>query len=119
MPESCSEAAAYITRPGEPVSAPHRPDTEKERSFLHQLSSAHFPTTYSQPPRESNVGAAERPALAVQLGGINLSVGGTAGTGVYRTGSNEPVGVQTDGIRDGVKEIFNKVRQGVERLNQP
>jgi hypothetical protein len=42
---------------------------------------------------------------------MNVSLGGPAGTGVYRTG--EGVGIQADGIRDGLKGFMGKVRQGV------
>ncbi|KAG8957908.1 vacuolar protein sorting-associated protein 45 [Tulasnella sp. 408] len=89
-------------------------------SFLHQLSSAPFPPSYTTPPRETASNpttSAERPALAVQLGNINVSVGGASGTGVYRTASTgEGISLQADGIRDGVKDLWGKVRQGVERL---
>ncbi|KAG8944244.1 vacuolar protein sorting-associated protein 45 [Tulasnella sp. 424] len=93
-------------------------------SFLHQLSSAPFPPSYAMPPPEtaSNTStSAERPALAVQLGNINVSVGGAAGTGVYRTASTgEGISLQADGLKEGVergvKDLWGKMRQGVERL---
>ncbi|KAG9018126.1 vacuolar protein sorting-associated protein 45, partial [Tulasnella sp. 427] len=93
-------------------------------SFLHQLSSAPFPPSYATPPRETAPApstSAERPALAVQLGNINVSVGGAAGTGVYRTASTgEGISLQADGLKEGVergvKDLWGKVRQGVERL---
>ena len=55
------------------------------------------------------------PALNLNLGGVNVSLGGPAGTGVYRT-SGEGVSLQADGIKDGVKTLFGKVRHGVDRI---
>jgi vacuolar protein sorting-associated protein 45 len=43
-----------------------------------------------------------------------VSLGGPAGTGVYRT-AGEGVQVQAEGIRDGVMNLFGKVKQNVER----
>ena len=88
-------------------------------SFLHQLSSASFPASYSQPPPETT-STSSTPALALQLGGINVSVGGAAGTGVYRTTGNDSGGVsmQADGLRDvreGVLDLWGKVKQNVEQ----
>ena len=56
------------------------------------------------------------PSLNLNLGGVNVSLGGPAGTGVYRTSDNSGVNIQTDGIRDGVKNLFGKVKQGVDRI---
>jgi hypothetical protein len=53
--------------------------------------------------------------LNLNLGGVNVSLGGPAGTGMYRT-SGEEFGVQADGIRDGVKSLIGKVKQGVDRI---
>lgn len=58
---------------------------------------------------------ASTPSLNVQLGGIQVSVGGPGGTGVYRTSGENAINVQADGIRDGVMNLFGKVKQGVER----
>lgn len=58
---------------------------------------------------------AAAPSLNVQLGNIQVSVGGPGGTGVYRTAGEGSIGVQADGIRDGVMNLFGKVKQGVER----
>ncbi|KAG8956503.1 vacuolar protein sorting-associated protein 45 [Tulasnella sp. 419] len=92
-------------------------------SFLQQLATAPFPPSYSLPPPDtaSSSSTADRPALALQLGGINVSVGGPAGTGVYRSTPGETsLGVQADGltreVREGVKDLWGKVRQGVEKL---
>ena len=64
------------------------------------------------PPREPQGSA----GVSLQLGGLNVSVGGAAGTGVYRGGEGIGASVQADGIRDGVRNLFGKVRQGVERI---
>jgi hypothetical protein len=49
------------------------------------------------------------PSLNLQLGNISVNVGGAAGSGVYRT-SGEGSTLQTDGIRDGVKNLMGKVK---------
>ena len=73
-----------------------------------------FPATIYQPPPES---ASTAPALNLNLpGGVNVSLGGST-TGVYRTSGEGPgVSVQADGIRDGVKSLLGKVRQGVDQI---
>jgi hypothetical protein len=83
-------------------------------SYLEMLRSAatSFPTSVYEPPPES---ASTAPALNLNLGGVNVSLGGPAGTGMYRT-SGEDFGVQTDGIRDGVRSLLGKVKQGVDRI---
>lgn len=69
-----------------------------------------FPATVYEPPPESAA-----PSLNLNLpGGVNVSLGG-GGTGVYRT-SGDAVGVQADGIRDGVMNLIGKVKQGVDRI---
>lgn len=70
-----------------------------------------FPASVYEPPPES---ASTAPALNLNLGGVNVSLGG-ANTGVYRT-SGEEFGVQADGIRDGVRDLFGKLKQGVDRI---
>lgn len=70
-----------------------------------------FPVSVYDPPPESSSNA---PVLNLNLGGVNVSLGGS-GAGVYRT-SNEGVNVQADGLRDGVLSLFDKVKQGVDRM---
>jgi vacuolar protein sorting-associated protein 45 len=79
-----------------------------------------FPASVYDPPPESNWGA---PALNLNLGSVNVSLGG-AGTGVYRKsggggGNGDSSVVQTEGIRDGVRTFMGKVRQGVDRIGIP
>ncbi len=75
-----------------------------------------FPASVYEPPPES---ASNAPALNLNLpGGVNVSLGGPAGTGVYRT-SGEGVGLQADGIRDGMMNLIGKVKQGVDRIATP
>jgi vacuolar protein sorting-associated protein 45 len=85
-----------------------------QQSYLEMIRSAasSFPASVYEPPPES---ASTAPALNLNLGGVNVSLGGAAGTGVYRT-SGEDFGVQADGIRDGVMSLFGKVKQGVDRI---
>ncbi|EPS97074.1 hypothetical protein FOMPIDRAFT_1129308 [Fomitopsis schrenkii] len=83
-------------------------------SFVEMIRSAaaNFPASVYEPPPGSS---STMPALNLNLGGVNVSLGGPAGTGVYRT-SGEGVSLQADGIKDGVKTLFGKVRQGVDRI---
>ena len=80
-------------------------------SYLEMLKDAagSFPASVYDPPPESG---STVPSLNLNLGGVNVSLGGPAGSGVYRT-SNDSVGVQTDGLRDGVMNLIGKVKQGV------
>ncbi|KAL0961322.1 hypothetical protein HGRIS_006280 [Hohenbuehelia grisea] len=75
-------------------------------SFLEMVRSAAtgFPQSVYEAPPES---ASNAPALNLNLGGVNVSLGGPAGTGVYRT-SGEAIGIQADGIRDGVNNLIRK-----------
>lgn len=86
-----------------------------------QTALTNFPPSFTQPPSEISSGSTaggSGPSLNVQLGNLNLSVGGAAGTGLYRS-TGEGVGLQADGIRDGVKSLFGKVKQGVESIGLP
>ena len=87
-------------------------------SYLAMLQAAlpNFAATFTQPPAE--IPSSLAPSLNVQLGSINLSVGGASGTGVYR-GTGDGVGIQAEGIRDGVKNLFDKMKQGVESIGLP
>ncbi|CCA69277.1 probable vacuolar protein sorting protein VpsB [Serendipita indica DSM 11827] len=92
-------------------------------SYLAMIQSAltNFPSSFTQPPTEApgtSTPGGSGPSLNVQLGGLNLSVGGIAGTGLYRS-ANEGVGIQADGLRDGMKNLFGKVKQGVESIGLP
>ncbi|KDR82790.1 hypothetical protein GALMADRAFT_88469 [Galerina marginata CBS 339.88] len=86
-------------------------------TYIEMLRSAalNFPVSVYDPPPES---ATNAPILNLNLGGVNVSLGGPAGTGVYRS-SGEGVGLQADGIRDGVMNLFGKVKQGVDRIAIP
>ncbi|KAH9936618.1 Sec1-like protein [Fomitopsis serialis] len=83
-------------------------------SFVEMIRSAavNFPSSVYEPPPGSS---STMPSLNLNLGGVNVSLGGPAGTGVYRT-SGEGVSLQADGITDGVRNLFGKVRQGVDRI---
>ena len=82
-----------------------------------QAALPNFPVAFTQPPVEIP-STSLAPSLNVQLGSINLSVGGASGTGVYR-GTGDGVGIQAEGIRDGVKNLFDKMKQGVESIGLP
>ncbi|KAF5311601.1 hypothetical protein D9611_009422 [Ephemerocybe angulata] len=83
-------------------------------SYIEMIRAAanNFPASVYDPPPESSSNA---PALNLNLGGVNVSLGGPGGTGVYRT-SNEGLNVQADGLRDGVLNLIGKVKQGVDRI---
>jgi vacuolar protein sorting-associated protein 45 len=87
-------------------------------SYLEMIraAAAQFPASVYEPPPES---ASTAPSLNVNLGGVNLSLGGPAGTGVYRTSNDSGVNIQTDGIRDGVMNLFGRVKEGMDRIGQP
>ncbi|KAF8158372.1 Sec1 family-domain-containing protein [Crassisporium funariophilum] len=78
-------------------------------TYIEMLRSAaeNFPASVYDPPPES---ATNAPILNLNLGGVNVSLGGPAGSGVYRS-AGEGVGVQADGIRDGVMNLLGKVKQ--------
>ncbi|KZT09400.1 vacuolar protein sorting-associated protein 45 [Laetiporus sulphureus 93-53] len=84
-------------------------------SFVEMIRSAatNFPASVYEPPPGTS--STNMPSLNLNLGGVNVSLGGPAGTGVYRT-SNEGVSVQADGLKDGVKSLLGKVKQGVDRI---
>lgn len=87
---------------------------------MHQLQSAASTivgdvTSVLDPSVATAPSNAAAPSLNVQLGNIQVSVGGPGGTGVYRTAGEGGIGVQADGIRDGVMNLFGKVKQNVER----
>ncbi|KAF8586314.1 vacuolar protein sorting-associated protein 45 [Ramaria rubella] len=83
-------------------------------SFLQMVSSAAstFPTSIYSPLLETSSNA---PALNLQLGNLNVNLGG-ATPGVYRT-AESGAGLQADGIRDGMRSLIGKVKQGVDRIS--
>lgn len=97
------------------MSASHSPDIPVSFVEMIRQASTNWPSSVFEPPPES---ANNMPSLNLNLGGVNVSLGGRGGTGVYRTSGEGPVGVsvQADGIRDGVKSLIGKVRQGVDRI---
>ena len=72
-----------------------------------------FPPSVYEPPPEAPANA---PALNLTLGNVNVSLGGPSGAGVYRTSGKGGPTVQADGIRDGVRNLLGKVKEGVDRL---
>ncbi|KAL5520076.1 hypothetical protein ACEPAG_1736 [Sanghuangporus baumii] len=84
------------------------------RSFLDMIKSAAagFPPTVYDPPPEAPSNA---PALNLTLGNVNVSLGGPS-TGVFRTDGKGGPSVQTDGLRDGVRSLLGKVKEGVDRI---
>jgi vacuolar protein sorting-associated protein 45 len=78
-----------------------------------RLAAANFPPSVYDPPLES---ASNAPGLNLNLAGVNVSLGGPGGAGLYRTSAENSI--QADGIRDGVRNLLGKVRQGVDRMGQ-
>lgn len=117
------------------------------RSFLDMVANAalHYPPSiYTAPagvgssanltaPVGDNLGSSSvsqsinSPALNLRAGGYELSVGGSAGSGLYRaSGSNAgEIGAsfQIDGIRDGARNFFGSLRdrvgETVQRVGSP
>ena len=75
-------------------------------------SAASFPASVYDPPPEAPANA---PVLNLTLGNVNVSLGGP-GAGVFRTDSRNGPSVQADGLRDGVRNLLGKVREGVDRI---
>ncbi|KAL5524559.1 VPS45 [Sanghuangporus sanghuang] len=84
------------------------------RSFLDMIrtAAAGFPPTVYDPPPEAPSNA---PALNLTLGNVNVSLGGPS-TGVFRSDGKGGPSVQTDGLRDGVRSLLGKVKEGVDRI---
>lgn len=65
---------------------------------------------------------ANAPAINLRAGGYELSVGGAAGSGLYRASGANPGGiaasVQLDGLRDGARNFFGSLRDRVETTVQ-
>ena len=72
-----------------------------------------FPSTVFEQPSE---GAGTSRSINMSLGSVNVSLGGPAGTGVYRTTTKNGPGIQTEGIRDGVRNLLGRVKEGVDRI---
>jgi vacuolar protein sorting-associated protein 45 len=62
------------------------------------------------------------PALNLRAGGYELSVGGAAGSGLYRASGNNAgeigASFQIDTLRDGAKSFFDNLRGRVEETVQ-
>jgi vacuolar protein sorting-associated protein 45 len=77
-------------------------------SYLEMLSAsaAGFPPSIYSPPSDT---ASSAGGINFQVGNLSLNVGGNAGSGIYRTGSEIP-SLQTEGLRDGVKNLMGRVK---------
>ena len=69
------------------------------------------PAVYDPPPEAPSTA----PSLNLTLGNVNVSLGGPA-SGVFRTEGKSGPNVQTEGLRDGVRNLFGRVREGVDRI---
>lgn len=108
---------------------------KKWNSFLDMVEAAaeHFPQDIWQPPAGLSAATSTVPSASVtpapstsgvslRAGGYELSVGGTAGSGLYRSNPGE-VGASFEipkidqvagGIRDGAGRLWGNVKQRVE-----
>lgn len=77
-----------------------------------KTAAVNFPSSMYDPPPEAPANA---PSLNLNLGNVNVSLGG-ANTGVYRSSGKNGVSVQAEGIRDGVRNLLGKVKEGVDRI---
>ena len=60
-------------------------------------------------------GGIAAPAINLRAGGYELSVGGTGGSGLYRTQPGDVgASLNLDGLRDGAGRLWGTVRQRVE-----
>ena len=71
-----------------------------------------FPSSIYSPPPDT---APSAPALNLQLGSLNVNLGGPT-PGVYRTTGEGGAAVQADGLRDGMRNLIGKVKLGVDRI---
>lgn len=114
--EFFSEARLCTTQKGKSSSRKLRVGTEHpfSVSFLDMIrtAAATFPPSVYDPPPET---ASNVPALNLTLGSMNVSLGGPS-PGVFRTDGKSGPGVQADGLRDGVRSLLGKVREGVDRI---
>ncbi len=95
-------------------------------------SAQHYPTSVYNPPptlaapasatTSTPVTPANVPALNLRAGGYELSVGGAAGSGLYRASGNNAgeigASFQIEGLRDGAKNFFGNLRGRVEETVQ-
>lgn len=76
-------------------------------------AAAQFPSSVYSPPVE--IPGTNPPGINLTLGTLNVNLGGSS-PGVYRSASEGGASMQTEGIRDGVRNLFGKVKQGVDRI---
>jgi vacuolar protein sorting-associated protein 45 len=108
------------------------------KSFLDMLSNAaeHYPPSVYGPPPSlgtaagntsvssltpvSSTPTASAPAINLRAGGYELSVGGAAGSGLYRSGNTGGIAasVQLEGLTNGAKSFFGSLRDRVETTVQ-
>lgn len=74
------------------------------------------------PTTGASAGGIAPPAINLRAGGYELSVGGTGGSGLYRTGPGEAgasASLNLDGLKDGAGRLWGNVRQwGEERVSR-
>lgn len=96
-----------------------------------ESAAEHFPPSINNPPSSvggtpgtsstSTLAPTTAPALNLRAGGYELSVGGAAGSGLYRTQNDAGASVNlgqaasvAEGLRDGAGRLWGNVRQRVE-----
>lgn len=87
------------------------------------LSSTPAPSSSATPAPLGGTGGAggiAAPAINLRAGGYELSVGGTGGSGLYRTQPGDVgASLNLDGLKDGAGRLWGNVRQwGEERVSR-
>ena len=79
------------------------------------LSATPAPSISTTPAPAGGAGGIAAPALNLRAGGYELNVGGTGGSGLYRTQPGDVgASLNLEGIRDGAGRLWGNVRQRVE-----
>ena len=84
------------------------------------LASTPAPSSAATPAPSTGAGGIAPPAINLRAGGYELSVGGTGGSGLYRTGPGDVgASLNLDGLKDGAGRLWGNVRQwGEERVSR-
>ncbi|WVQ98586.1 hypothetical protein IAU59_005715 [Kwoniella sp. CBS 9459] len=107
------------------------PPNAPPSSLLSSATNSPNPFSTATPLSSVPAGPSNGPSLNLRAGGYELSVGGVAGSGLYRANPNEGMGVNVSGgnfelpkiesvvgvaggIRDGAGRLWGNVRQKVE-----
>ncbi|WVQ77964.1 hypothetical protein IAT38_000045 [Cryptococcus sp. DSM 104549] len=99
------------------------PSSTAPSSLLPSLSTTPVPPPTSTQAYPASSSGAGNSGVSLRAGGYELSVGGAAGSGLYRTGGEAgfempKIDQVAGGIRDGAGRLWGNVRQRVERVSR-